>query len=323
MRASLSWAVAATFAAAMIMLSGCGEHGAQSAAPTSPGSQAGATAAENSQLQRENQQLRSEVDALKKQVEDLKQTPKILLDRVSEAAKAEDVAAARDGLGKLENRFGSVQQTIAARQLVAALETRQREREQEAKRIEAQGFYAIKTTGSVALAEIIVKVESVRLGSRWVFDSYSDSFFYRDSERGSQFILLNVLIQSEDKNPDLPDLAVYEIDGKVMRHISDFRYEFRRWSSHGTYIGLYHDFKNDFAHAKSIPFNAAAVIEDAQAKKPLAIVASGRLCHERGEKIGNPEVTYRRKICDTKSPLDVTDFSGGSHRVVAYINRPR
>jgi len=101
-------------------------------------------------------------------------------------------------------------------------------------------------------------------------------------------------------------------------------YEFRRWSSYGSYIGLYHDFKNDFAHTAAIPFTAAASIDADVAKKPFAVVATGLFCHSRGEQIGQPEVVYRKSPgCGRKDTLSTEDFNTGAYRVLAFFNKPK
>jgi len=305
-------------------IAGCSERQPQSGetAPTAIG--AAATAAELQALKQENQQLKSEVLNLRRQVEDLSQTPQVLLDKVTESVKAEDVAVARETIATLEKRFGNVPQVGVARQLVAKLESSLQEREAQAKRLEAMGFYALKPTAAPNIHGVTVRVESLKFGKRWTFDSYGDSWHYRDAERGTQFLLLNAVIQSVDKNPNLPEIGVYRIDGKKMVRIGFFGYEFRRWSSHGTFIGLYHDFKNDFAHSQSVPFNAAARIDDSDASQPFAVVVTGLLCHERTEKIGQPEIAYRlQSSCDPKNQLSPDDFLQGEYQVIAFFNKPK
>lgn len=324
-----NWTVTLPVSAGMVMLlAGCGDKQSTAPRPASTVAAVASPAAPSSELatlRQDNQRLRGEVDAMKAEVADLRLTPQVLLGKVGEAVTAENRAAAKDWLSKLESRYGNAAQTTTARQQVARLEAKLAERAAEAKRVEARGFYALKPLRTVTENELTLRVEQVQFGNRWIFDAHGDEYLYRQAERGERYLLMSTVVQTgSDKNPYLPDVAVYRIDGKTMQRVSVFSYEFRRWSSYGTYIGLYHDFKNDFAHTSSVAFSAAARLSEADAKLPLAVVATGQRCHERGTKTGRPEVEYRyRPSCASKSVLVPEDFVKGDYRVIAFFNAPK
>ena len=282
--------------------------------------------AEATRLQQENQRLQGEVQTLKQQVEDLRQTPQVLFERVHAAVKGEQMAQAETWADKLEQRYGASPQSKAARAVIAHLQVTLGAREEQARRLEAMGFYALKPTSAAKVGAFVIKVESLSLADRWLFDSQGDTYHYRDVRRGEKFVRLKTVLQSTDKSqdPDLPDVAVFRIEGKTMSRVAPLNYEFRQWSSYGTFIGLHHDFKNDFAHSSSIPFNAAASIDEAVAKTPFAVVVTGNMCHERTKKIGQPEIEYRyRSQCGAKATLSAEDFNGGNHQVLAFFNKPK
>lgn len=307
--------------AASLSLSGCGKQ----EAPTSAGVTAPATSAvETERLKTDNAKLQAEVEALRKQVQELSLTPQLLLARVNEALEADKVTEARQASDALDKRFADSAQAKAARAALTKHEAAVAEREAKAKALEARGFYALQPQSAPTVSGVTVRVESLQLGKRWQFDVHGDEWHYRDAERGEHFVLMRTMLQSPNKNPKLPDVGVYRIDGKKMTLLAHMNYEFRRWSSYGTFIGLHHDFKNDFAHTPTVPFNAAASISDEDAKKPFAVVATSELCHERGSKIGQPEVVYRRRYdCSSKADLDADDFIKGGYRVLAFFNRPK
>lgn len=313
---------------ALLVLSGCEDRSSSSATPKS-GAQVDAptpAASAVTALQQENEQLKAQVATLKDQVADLEQTPQVLLERVQAAVRAEDLAAAQASAAKLEQRYGADGQAKPAKAAIAKLEAQLAARKEQAQLLEAKGFYALKPSSAAAVDGFVIKVESLSVGNRWQFDSNGYNLHYRDVERGKKFILLQTTLQNTDKSqdPDLPEIAVYEIDGKTMKRVGDVGYEFRRWSSYGSFIGLHHDFKNDFAHSSSVAFNAGAAIDEDVAKKPLAVVATGALCHVRGKRIGQPEVTYRMKHdCVSKDNLSADDFAAGPYRVIAFLNRPK
>lgn len=296
---------------ASLLLSACGKQDATSTVETE-------------QLKADNMKLQAEVVALRKQVEELSLTPQLLLARVNEALAADKTAEARQASEALDKRFADSAQAKAAKAALTKYEAAVAEREAQAKALEARGFYALKPQSSPTIGGVTVRVESLQLGKRWQFDAQGDEWYYRDAQRGERFVLMRTTLQSTDKNPDLPDVGVYRIDGKKMTLLAHMRYEFRRWSSYGSFIGLYHDSKNDFAYTPAVPFNPAARISDEDASKPLAVVISGELCHERGSKIGRPEVVYsRRDSCSSKTDLEVDDFAKGGYRVLAFFNRPK
>ena len=311
-------------------LSGCGESASgplqvqQAPANVSTSTVQPAVGQSLQTLQQENEALKTEIGELKQLVADLRQTPQMLLEKVHKQVKGKDIAGATSALAALEKRYGNVPQLAIAHQAVKGLEVAQKEAQEQARRLDAMGIYALKKKPSPSVGTVVIKVEALRFGNQWTFDSYGDEFFYREPQRGEQFLLMNVVLQSKDKSPQLPDVGVYRIDGKTMKRVSNFNYEFRRWSSHGTYIGLYHDFKNDFAHTSAIPFNAAARLSNEDAKQPLAVVVTGYLCHERGSRIGQPEVEYRRRYdCPAKDDLTPDDVLKGDYHIIEFLNKPR
>ncbi len=297
--------------AASLLLSACGKQDVTATAETE-------------RLTADNAKLQAEVVALRKQVEELSLTPQLLLARVNEALVADKTVEARQASDTLDKRFADSAQAKAAKAALTKYEAAVAEREAQAKALEARGFYALQPQSAPTISGVTVRVESLQLGKRWQFDAQSDESYYRDAERGERFVLMRSTVQSTDKNPKLPDVGVYRIDGKKMTLLALMSYEFRRWSSYGTFIGLYHDFKNDFAHTPAVPFNAAARVSDEDASKPFAVVVTGELCHERGSKSGQPEVVYRRLVsCASKTDLEVDDFAKGGYRVLAFFNRPK
>lgn len=322
------WTAAVLMASLLICACGRQEGPVTAAAVTGATAKPDATAsvslAENERLKADNAKLQAEVAILREQIEELSLTPQVLLARVTEALATDKAAEARHASEALDKRFGDSSQAKAARTALARHDAAVAASEVQAKALEARGFYALQPQSAPAVSGVTVRVESLQLGGRWQFDVHGDEWHYRDAERGERFVLLRTTLQSTDKSPDLPDVGVYRIDGKKMTRLAQMRYEFRRWSSYGTFIGLYHDFKNDFAHSPAIPFNAAASISDEDARKPFAVVVTGELCHERGSKIGQPEVVYSpRHNCASKAELDADDFAKGGYRVLAFFNRPK
>lgn len=311
--------------AVLLPLVGCGGSSTPPT-PAAPAVQAASGGTSSDALQKENARLKAEVDALTAKVADLGQTPQALLERVQERVKAEKLDEAKAEAAKLVQRYGPDGQAKIANAAVAQLEAKLEARQALARQLEARGFYALAPTKAAAVNGFLIKVESIALANRWVFNTHDYQYNYRDVQRGEKFVLLKTTLQSTDRSrdPDLPEIGIYAIDGKEMRHLASMDYEFRKWTSYGSYIGLHHDFKNDFAHSSAIPFTAAASIDEDAAKEPFAVVATGSLCHSRGEQIGQPEVVYRRdSSCNYKNVLSPEDFNSGPYKVLAVFNRPK
>lgn len=317
------------YATALLAVAGCGDKpSSPTATPqtTASASPPIAPAVTPSALQTENERLKAEIVALKAQVEDLSQTPEALLGRVKELVKSENLSEAQATSTKLEQRYGPDGQAKVAKAAVAQLATKLEAQKEQARQLEARGFYALKPSKSVEVEGFVIKVDSLGLGDRWVFNERSDEYSYRNVERGQKFVLLKTTLQNTNKNhnPNLPDIAVYAIEGKQMRHVAAIEYEFRRWSNYGSFIGLYHDYKNDFAHSAAIPFNAAASIDEDVAKGPFAVVSTGKFCHSRVERTGRPEVGYHPiSGCEGKAVLTAEDFGKGEYRVLSFFNKPK
>lgn len=312
-----------------LMLSGCSDAGvqlqAEKVARTAAETELSTLKPELAALKKETSDLKAQNAKLMKEVQELRITPHALLDTIKAEVSAEKLDAARASLTTLETRFADTQQAREAKVLVTRLAATVQARKDLAERMEAMGFYALKPETTSSTSSFRIRLESTQIGKRWSFDSNGYDSYYRDAVRGEKYVLLRLTLTNTNKNPDpeLPDIGVYAIEGKNMVRIASTGYEFRRWSSYGTYIGLHHDFKNDFAHSDSVLFNAAASVDEDRLKKPFAVVSTGKHCHERDDDvIGQPKIRYRGTSCNASSTLTVDDFSKGEAKVLAFFNKP-
>jgi len=145
----------------------------------------------------------------------------------------------------------------------------------------------------------------------------------RKAEKNSKYVEISVKITSKKKNPKLPILSAYEILNGKLKRISDFKYEFRRWSDYGTYLGNYVDYKNNFSHTSTIPFKLGAEISNDTIKKsPIFIVASQKhFVNRHNSKYGNPPVMYI-SLEHPKNILTLEDFEK-DYVLIKIINRKK
>lgn len=282
--------------------------------------------AELNKIKVENNSLKAENIKLETIIKELEKTPEKLLNDVKASIAANDLRKAREAVDTMIERFGATPQLKTATSMIDQAVLEAERKSQLAKELDAQGFYAIKPAIAPVVGSTKLKVESLKFGERWAFDYHNQGdYHYRTPEKGSTYLLLNVTVESAEKNPFLPDLAVFVIDGKEMRRVSGFNYKFRRWQSYGSFIGLYHDFKNDFAHVSTVPFNAAASLSKENSKKPFAVVATGKNCHVRESVIGQPNLSITSTPgCASKEVLTVDDFKDKSgFQIISFFNKPK
>jgi len=167
----------------------------------------------------------------------------------------------------------------------------------------------IKPVSSFGNDDVIVKIKSINLTDQFVFDRYEDQWRYVDAERGTKIVAISTSITSKIKDPSLPPIAAYKIEGKgILRLIGVLEYRFYRWQNYGTYLGNYADYDNDFAHVATIPFGAYEQIDDSDFLQPIYIVGHKIGCFERNEdRFKEPAVQYLSG-CDVKNDLTEADF---------------
>jgi len=171
------------------------------------------------------------------------------------------------------------------------------------------------TIGDVDMQDIKSSVTK-----KWVFDSNSYDYHYREVDKGSVFLVFNYVIKSKNKNPILPVFvaAKVEQDGKIsILGLSDIH--FPSWTNYGAYLGNYRDFKNDFAKRDSVHFTAAIqVSEEVYKSKKLIVFVPDVNCASRYEGDGSPPVSYMTYEC--KDKIEKFNNSSVVNNVVKIFN---
>ncbi len=95
-----------------------------------------------------------------------------------------------------------------------------------------------------------------------------------------------------------------------MKQIGSFNYKFKKWKDYGSYLGNYADYKNDFAHSKTISFTYGLEIkEDDYIKGNTYVILNKKQCFKRTEdNFGRPAVKYESNDCSSKYKLTIEDF---------------
>jgi hypothetical protein len=150
-----------------------------------------------------------------------------------------------------------------------------------------------------------------------------EEYHYRDAERGADFLLADVSITAESKDPLLPPLVVYSVSGDRLNLVGPMAYEFKRWRSYGGYLGNYTDYTNDFAHTSTIPFTAGLEMSNDVLTQPLVLLLGKTPCVSRSyNQFGSPKVSYDNSGCSPSSSLSLDEVQAG-YLVVKVINRAK
>lgn len=268
------------------------------------------TSCNNGVEQSEYDKLKTELTECKKTVEELQNTPQVRLANGQQFLSKNDKINAKKELNELITKFGETDEAKKAKILLADIEKQEQEIKEKEERKRTLGFKILKESSFVNAIDVNVKFNSITTGQQWVFDNYGDEWRYRSAERGEKYILAKVAISSDNKNPELPPIGVYKMTSGTLSLIGTMGYEFSRWDDYSSYLGNDHDFKNDFAHTKTISFSLGLSVSNENINNDAVfVVVKKENCFSRStDRFGNPPISYNSSGCNLKSTLTVDDF---------------
>jgi hypothetical protein len=267
--------------------------------------------------------LRAEVTRLRAENAQLRQSPATLAADVESAVKAEDAEKAKAALKRLTDRYPFSAETAQAGKRVEALIARQRAAQEEAKKVAALGFKALRSSPHFGHGDTSMGLTATGVVRRWNFDWHGDGWKYLDAEKGRKFITATVTVSSRSKDPLLFGIGAYVANGATLTHVGKVRYRFIRWRDYGAFLGTQADFRNDFSHNSRIPFSiGVSVADDELKRRPLYLVATREGCHRRlYERFGQPPIQYVPGNCNSLKPtLTIADFKDGSLAVIKRLD---
>ncbi len=221
-----------------------------------------------------------------------------------------DYTKARNEISQLCSLFPESEESKQTPAILEKMDNLLEKRRIADERTKALGFKAIKPNTSTTIGYNKVTLSNISVGNKFIFDSYDDSWRYRTADRGNVFVTAVMTITSSLKNPDLPTLAIYSINGDQMNREEVMEVRFARWENYGTYLGNYSDYGNDFAKTSTIKFKIGAEVAAEITKKPYAIIL--KKCNglsRNYNRYDNPPVSYTGSI-SYPYVLSVNDFSG-------------
>lgn len=273
--------------------------------------------AENAKLKGQLAGAVKSKEALEKQVAELSLTAPMLLKQATGAAASDDMAGARDALDSLASRFPGTAEHKAAVIVLEGLNKKEKEKQEEAKRLAAMGFKALKP-GAFQTDSVKVSLGSPRTGE-FVFDRYGDSYHYLDPDRDHKYFVATLLVTAGKGivDPALPGMALYWADGNRLRKLGDFTFRLSSWSDYATYLGNYPDSRNDFSKTATVKFEVGVeALASDLARRPLYLVAEKTGCLKRREaRFDRPPVSYRGACLALTENLSLDDFTDTASKI--------
>lgn len=230
------------------------------------------------------------------------------LAKAKELLDAGELDKASEEISQLKKLFPNSQEASASSALVTKIGEIKEAKRKEEERIKALGFKAIAEQTNVKIDYNTVTLSGISVGNRFTFDSYGNEWYYREADRGSKYVSMQMSVTSTDHDPNLPELALYSISGDKMNYEGAFDTRFARWKDYGAYLGNYHDYSNDFAKVSTVRFKLGLQVDNETLSKPYAIVLKKKnVLSSHYERFDNPPVSYEGSA-NYPSTLSVEDF---------------
>lgn len=289
----------------------------------------GADQTELNNLRKERDELAAQVKANATVIQALRDSVTMLafpadqrLTKINSLVSSGDYTAAKQEISRLVELFPESKEAKSAPAISERIDKLIAQKRAEEERIKALGFKALKASTTFKIDYNTVELTSISVGNTFTFDSYGDRYFYRTADRGNKYITAVMKITSQDKDPKLPQLAIYSISGDTMFKVGNFDTEFARWKDYGTYLGNTHDFGNDFAKTSSVRFKIGEEVSEDIVKGPYALIMKKENGLSRNyDLFGNPPVSYTGYV-SYPSTLKLEDFTkdGSEFIVVKFAN---
>ena len=238
-----------------------------------------------------------------------------------ESEKYDEALAA---IKELKTYFPHASEIEEANTIVGVINTKKAAIEAERQRIKALGFKALPIIQKIKIDNNDVTFSNCKVGLKFIHDVYptysGSSWFEHTADKGSKYISFNMDVTSSDKNPKIPTVAFYSINGEQLILQKPFWVLFARWDDYGSYLGNEPDLKNDFSKVNTVKFRVGIDVEDGYLNKPYIVVLKKANTQVRKyERFRNPPVYYEG---DDGYPeiLKIEDFEKGNYVAIKREN---
>lgn len=237
--------------------------------------------------------VRNELKEAKLKIDLLSYPADQRIKRAKDLVDSGEFDKAKTEIDQLKSLFPHSPEASSSNTLLTKIEELKEAKRKEEERIKALGFKALIEQTTVKVDYNTVTYSSISVGSRFTFDAYDDRWFYKDADRGSKYVTMQMSVTSTSHDPALPELALYTISGDKMILEGTFDTEFARWRDYGAYLGNYHDSSNDFAKVSTVKFKLGLQVSNEKLSQPYAIVLkkTNALTYHY-DRFENPPISY-------------------------------
>lgn len=246
------------------------------------------------------------------------------LEKIKQLIAENNFDEAKSQILQLEKIFPNSPEATECPSLTKAINTKLSEIEAEQQRIKALGFKALKAESKVVVGYNTVTFSNISIDKEFVHDVYGtysgSQWYYNTADRGNKFITAAMSVTSTSKDPDIPTLGFYNINGDNLELQGTFRIEMARWDDYGTYLGNYNDNNNDFAKVSTVKFKLGCELPEEDFAKPYVVVLKKSNTQSRHyDRFGNPPISYSGSA-GYPHILKLDNFTNGDYVAIKVAN---
>lgn len=237
---------------------------------------------------------------------------------------AEQFSKAKNAIASLKSVFPQSVEAAQCDSLSKAIDDQLAAIEAEKQRIKALGFKALKTATTTEVGYNKVTFSSINVGTKFVHDVYptytGSEWREHTADRDNKYITCAMDVTSTSKDPGIPTLAFYTINGDKLVWQGDLRVQMARWQDYGTYLGNEPDLNNDFSKVSTVKFKLGLELPETDFSKPYILVLKKENTQIRHtERMRNPPVYYTGEA-GYPAILTIDDFSNGGYVAIKIAN---
>lgn len=246
------------------------------------------------------------------------------LDNIKQLIAENNFDAAKNQITELQKIFPNSTETSECNSLTQTINTKIAEIEAEKQRIKALGFKALKVESKVVVDYNTVTFNNISIDKEFIHDVYGtysgSQWYYNTADRGNKFITAAMSVNSTSKDPEIPTLAFYNINGENLELQGTFRIEMARWDDYGTYLGNYNDNNNDFSKVSTVKFKLGCELPEEDFAKPYVVVLKKSNTQSRHyNRFANPPISYSGSA-GYPQILKLDNFTDGDYVAIKVAN---
>lgn len=195
-----------------------------------------------------NEKLSETIDILRDSVFILSYPANQRLQDIKALVQSDDLTVAKKKIAELKKVFPKSTEANECADMEAIIKKREDVLKAEKDRIKALGFKGIEQKMSFQIGYNTISLSGFSFNKQFTYNNVGGSYAYNTADRGNKFITASMSITSKNKNPKIPEFAIYSIEGDKMLYEGVFDPKFARWTDYGAILGNYNDDINDFSN---------------------------------------------------------------------------